>query len=143
MCRSTSILPLLSKTIKRIIYNQLSKFLEKYLNSSLIGFRKCNSTQMLCLGFCSHNKVSCLNQILLELHWWTCRKILISYCMTFSWVFLACDFDQRHFVICQHRKFKYKFDAVHPPPPNSIHLDPLHSAPPSLIQLHPPPPSSF
>ena len=38
-------LPLISKIFERIIYDQLSEYLEKYLNSILCGFRKAHSTQ--------------------------------------------------------------------------------------------------
>ena len=38
-------LPLISKNFERIIYDQLSEYLEKYLNSILCGFRKVHSTQ--------------------------------------------------------------------------------------------------
>ena len=38
-------LPLISKIFERIIYDQLSEYLEKYLNSILCGFREAHSTQ--------------------------------------------------------------------------------------------------
>ena len=38
-------LPLISKTFERMIHDQLSEYLEKYLNSILCGFRKGHSTQ--------------------------------------------------------------------------------------------------
>ena len=44
-CRPVSVLPLISKIFERIIYDQLSEYLEKYLNSILCGFRKAHSTQ--------------------------------------------------------------------------------------------------
>ena len=44
-CRPVSVLPLISKIFERIIYDQLSKYLEKYLNSILCGFRQAHSTQ--------------------------------------------------------------------------------------------------
>ena len=44
-CRPASVLPLISKIFERIIYDQLSKYLEKYLNSILCGFRQAHSTQ--------------------------------------------------------------------------------------------------
>ena len=43
--RPVSVLPLISKIFKRIIYDQLSEYLEKYLSSILCGFRKAHSTQ--------------------------------------------------------------------------------------------------
>ena len=43
--RSVSVLPLISIVFERIIYDQLSEYLEKYLNSILCGFRKAHSTQ--------------------------------------------------------------------------------------------------
>ena len=43
--RPVKVLPLISKIIERIIYDQLSKYLEKHLNSILCGFRKAYSTQ--------------------------------------------------------------------------------------------------
>ena len=43
--RPVSVLPLISNIFERIIYDQLSEYLQKYLNSILCGFRKANSTQ--------------------------------------------------------------------------------------------------
>ena len=43
--RPVSVLPLISKILERIIYNQLNEYLERYLNSILCGFRKSDSTQ--------------------------------------------------------------------------------------------------
>ena len=43
--RPVSVLPLISKIFERVIYDQLSEYLEKYLNSILCGFRKSHSTQ--------------------------------------------------------------------------------------------------
>ena len=43
--RPVSILPLLSKVYERIIYNQLSKHSEQFLNSILCGFRNAHNTQ--------------------------------------------------------------------------------------------------
>ena len=43
--RSVSVLPLISIVFERIIYDQISEYLEKYLNSILCGFRKAHSTQ--------------------------------------------------------------------------------------------------
>ena len=43
--RPVSVLPLISKIFERIIYDQLSECLQKYLNSILCRFRKVHSTQ--------------------------------------------------------------------------------------------------
>ena len=43
--RPVSLLPLLSKVFERLLYDQLSDYLEKYLNTLLCGFRKAHSTQ--------------------------------------------------------------------------------------------------
>ena len=43
--RPVSVLPLLSKVLERLLYDQLSEYLEKYLNTLLCGFRKAHSTQ--------------------------------------------------------------------------------------------------
>ena len=43
--RPASVLPLISKIFERIIHDQLSEYLEKYLNSILCRFRKTHSTQ--------------------------------------------------------------------------------------------------
>ena len=43
--RPISVLPLIYKIFERIIHDQLSEYLEKYLNSILCGFRKGHSTQ--------------------------------------------------------------------------------------------------
>ena len=40
-----SVLPLSSKIFEKVIYYQLSQYLEKYLNSSLHGFQKPHSSQ--------------------------------------------------------------------------------------------------
>ena len=39
------VLPLLSKVFERLLYDQLSEYLEKYLNTLSCGFRKACSTQ--------------------------------------------------------------------------------------------------
>ena len=43
--RPVSALPLLSKVFERILYDQLSEYLEKYLNTLLCGLREAHSTQ--------------------------------------------------------------------------------------------------
>ena len=40
-----SVLPLLSKVFEKVIYDQISQYLDKYLNSLLCGFRKVHSSQ--------------------------------------------------------------------------------------------------
>ena len=40
-----SALPLFSKVLQKVIYDQLSQYLDKYLNSLLCGFRKAHSSQ--------------------------------------------------------------------------------------------------
>ena len=40
-----SVLPLLSKVFEKLLYDQLSEYLEKYLNTLLCGLRKAHSTQ--------------------------------------------------------------------------------------------------
>ena len=40
-----SVLPLFSKAFQKVIYDQLSQYLDKYLNSLLCGFRKAYSSQ--------------------------------------------------------------------------------------------------
>ena len=43
--RPVSILPLLSKVYKRVIYEQTSYYFEPFFNETLCGFRKAHSTQ--------------------------------------------------------------------------------------------------
>ena len=43
--RPVSVLPLLSKVFERLLYDQLSEYLEKYLNTLLCGLREAHSTQ--------------------------------------------------------------------------------------------------
>ena len=43
--RPVSVLPLLPKVFERLLYDQLSEYLEKYLSTLLYGFRKAHSTQ--------------------------------------------------------------------------------------------------
>ena len=43
--RPVSVLSLLSEIFGRLIYDQLSEYLEHYLSSLLCGFRKAHSTQ--------------------------------------------------------------------------------------------------
>ena len=43
--RPMSVLLLLSKVFEKLLYDRLSEYLEKYLNTLLRGFRKANSTQ--------------------------------------------------------------------------------------------------
>ena len=40
-----SVPPLISKIFEKVIYDQLSQYLDKYLNSLLCGFRKAHSSQ--------------------------------------------------------------------------------------------------
>ena len=40
-----SVLPLLSKVFERVIYNQLGKYMDTFLNKLLCGFRKAHSTK--------------------------------------------------------------------------------------------------
>ena len=43
--RPVSVLPLLSKVFEGLLYDQLSEYLEKYLNTLLCGFRNSHSIQ--------------------------------------------------------------------------------------------------
>ena len=43
--RPVSVLPLLSKVFERVMYNQLSDYMDTFLNKLLCGFRKAHSTQ--------------------------------------------------------------------------------------------------
>ena len=43
--RPVSVLPLLSKVFEKIMYDQLSEYMEKFLNKLLCGFRKAHSMQ--------------------------------------------------------------------------------------------------
>ena len=43
--RPISVLPLLSKVFKRVIYNQLGKYMDTFLNKFLCGFRKAHCTR--------------------------------------------------------------------------------------------------
>ena len=43
--RPVSVLPLLSKVFEQIIYNQLGKYMDTFLDKLLCGFRKAHSTQ--------------------------------------------------------------------------------------------------
>ena len=43
--RPVSVLPLLSMVFEKVIYDQLSQYLDKYLNSLSCGFRKAHSSQ--------------------------------------------------------------------------------------------------
>ena len=43
--RTVSVLPLLAKMFERVIYNQLGKYMDTFLNKLLCGFRKAHSTQ--------------------------------------------------------------------------------------------------
>ena len=43
--RPVSVLPLISKIFERIIHDQLSEYLDKYLKSILCGFRKAHCTR--------------------------------------------------------------------------------------------------
>ena len=45
--RPVSVLPLLSKVFERLLFNQLIKYLGKYLNTLLCGFRTAHSTHAL------------------------------------------------------------------------------------------------
>ena len=43
--KPVGVLPLLLKVFERLFYDQLSEYLERYLNTLLCGFRKAHSTQ--------------------------------------------------------------------------------------------------
>ena len=43
--KQISVLRLLSKVFERVIYNQLGKYMDTFLNKLLCGFRKAHSTQ--------------------------------------------------------------------------------------------------
>ena len=43
--RPISVLPLLSKVFERVVFNQLGKYMDTFLNKLLCGFRKAHSTQ--------------------------------------------------------------------------------------------------
>ena len=43
--RAVSILPLLSKVFEKLIYKQLSSYIESFLSSIICGFRKAHNTQ--------------------------------------------------------------------------------------------------
>ena len=43
--KPVSVLPLISKNFERVIHDQLSQYLENYLNRILCRFRKARSTQ--------------------------------------------------------------------------------------------------
>ena len=49
--RPVSVLPLLSKVFEILLYDQLSEYLEKYLNTLFCGFRKAHSFNMLFSNF--------------------------------------------------------------------------------------------
>ena len=49
--RPVSVLPLLSKVFEILLYDQLSEYLEKYLNTLFCGFRKVHSFNMLFSNF--------------------------------------------------------------------------------------------
>ena len=42
--RPVSVLPLLAKVFERVIYNQLGKYMDTFLNKLLCRFRKAHST---------------------------------------------------------------------------------------------------
>ena len=44
--RPDSVLPLLSKVLEQVIYNQLGKYMDTFLNKLLCGFRKAHSAQL-------------------------------------------------------------------------------------------------
>ena len=54
--RPVNVLLLLSKIFKKVISDQLSQYLDKYLNSLLCGFRKLISHNMLCSNYYKHGK---------------------------------------------------------------------------------------
>ena len=54
--RRISVLPLISKIIERIIHDQLSEYLEKYLNSILCDLGKLIPHNMLYLSYCKYGR---------------------------------------------------------------------------------------
>ena len=70
--RLVSVLPQFVKIFERLIYDQLNKYLEQYVNSVLCGFRKALSTQyalflstQYALGFYKNSKMNYIGQTLL------------------------------------------------------------------------------
>ena len=55
--RPVSVLPLISKFFERIILDQLSEYLEKYLNNTS-GFRKAHSTQHALFKLFKHDRMN-------------------------------------------------------------------------------------
>ena len=73
--RLVSVLPQFLKIFARLIYDQLNKYLEQYLNSVLRGFTKALSTHyalflstQYALGFYKNNKMNYIGQALLGPH---------------------------------------------------------------------------
>ena len=64
--RPVSVLPLFSGIFEKVIYDQFSQYLEKYLNSSLCGFRKLIPHNMFCSNYYKHGKKNWINLVLLE-----------------------------------------------------------------------------
>ena len=54
--RPVSVLPLLSKVFERLLYDQLSDYSEKYLNTLFCGYRKAHSTQHAFFKLYKHDK---------------------------------------------------------------------------------------
>ena len=64
--RPVSVLPLFSKIFEKVIYDQLSQYLEKYLIGLLCGFRKAHSSQHALFKYYKHGKKNWINMVLWE-----------------------------------------------------------------------------
>ena len=79
---SVSVFPLQSKTLERVIYNKLRKYMDLFLNKLSCGFRKAHSTQHALFKLLHIAKKSLITRVLLA-HWsWTALKRMTAYHMT-------------------------------------------------------------
>ena len=65
-CRPVSVLPSFSKIFEKVIYDQLSHYLEKYLNIYYAVFGKLIPHNMFCSNYYNHGKKNEINLILKE-----------------------------------------------------------------------------
>ena len=80
--RPVSAMPLLSKVFERVIYNQLGKYMDTFLNKLLWRFRKAHSTQHALFKLLQRWQKEVGNSELVDTILWTFQKHVTVYLMT-------------------------------------------------------------
>ena len=80
--RPVSVLPLLSKIFEKVIYNQLGKYMDLFLNNYYVDLEKPILLNTLYLNYYTVGKKSLRARVLLTQSSWTSLKRMTAYPMT-------------------------------------------------------------